>query len=105
MSKEVNKETTEKAPAVAKEVVETEAKPPPKKKKPAPLPVEPINLDDYTSQEQLEELGMDRLKGALMAIGVKCGGSLPERAARLWSLKGLKRADYPTKVRAKNFKV
>ena len=82
----------------------------PKQKKtkpvpPKPLLVEPLDLDEYTSQSQLEELGMDRLKGALMALGVKCGGSLSERAARLFSLKGLKREDFPMKVRAKNFKV
>jgi hypothetical protein len=72
---------------------------------PKPVAVQQLDLDQYTSQSQLEELGMDRLKGALMALGVKCGGSLPERAARLFSLKGLKREDYPIKVRAKNFKV
>jgi hypothetical protein len=110
ISKEVDKETTAAAPeshaTVAEKAEATEAKSPPKKKRPEPEPVEPINLEDYTSQEQLEELGMDRLKGALMAIGgVKCGGSLQERAARLWLLKGLKRADYPTKVRVKNYKV
>jgi Replication stress response SDE2 C-terminal len=82
----------------------------PKQKKtkpvpPKPLLVEPLDLDEYASQSQLEELGMDRLKGALMALGVKCGGSLSERAARLFSLKGLKREDFPMKVRAKNFKV
>lgn len=110
VSKEANVEEStavsgENASVAKEKESEPEAKPPPKKKKPAPLLVEPLNLDDFTSQEQLEELGLDRLKGALMAIGVKCGGSLHERAARLWSLKGLKRADYPTKVRAKNFKV
>jgi len=83
------------------------SQPPPKKKrtKPEPVVAEPLDLDQYTSETQLEGLGMDRLKGALMAIGVKCGGSLQERAARLWSLKGLKREDYPMKVRAKNFKL
>lgn len=112
LSKEVDKEATAAVPenhaTVAKkaEATETEAKSPPKKKRPEPEPVEPINLEDYTSQEQLEELGMDRLKSALMAIGgIKCGGSLQERAARLWLLKGLKRADYPSKARVKNFKV
>lgn len=81
--------------------------PQPKKKKakPAPVVAEPLDLNQFTSQGQLEELGMDRLKGALMAEQVKCGGSLQERASRLWSLKGLKREDYPSKVRAKNFKV
>ena len=35
----------------------------------------PLDLDEYESVKQLEALGLDRLKGALMAIGVKCGGT------------------------------
>jgi len=72
-------------------------------KKEDPVKVEALDLHQYSSAEDLEELGLDRLKGALMAIGVKCGGSLHERAARLFSLKGLEKKDYPKKVRAKNF--
>jgi len=67
------------------------------------LLLEPLMLDSYSSIEELEKLGMDRLKGASIAIGVKCGGSLQERAKRLFSLKGVDRKDYPMKVRAKNF--
>jgi len=67
------------------------------------LLLEPLMLDSYSSVEELEKLGMDRLKGASIAIGVKCGGSLQERAKRLFLLKGLDRKDYPMKVRAKNF--
>ena len=85
--------------------VETVRPPKKKKSKPAPVEAEPVDLDQYTSEAQLEALGMDRLKGALMALGVKCGGSLQERAARLWLLKGLKREEYPVKVRAKNFEL
>jgi len=48
---------------------------------------------------------MDRLKEALMALGVKCGGTCEQRAERLFSLKGVNRADYPKKIRAKNFKI
>lgn len=101
---------TKNTPAVpdsvlAKEDAPDTAKQPPRKKKPARVVVEPLDLNEYTSQGQLEDLGMDRLKGALMAVGVKCGGSLQERAARLFSLKGLKRDDYPIKVRAKSFQV
>lgn len=107
-SSAADNEATAQSAAVANEGASDE--PPPKqpkkkKAKPTPAAAEPLNLDDYTSEAQLEELGMDRLKGALMAIGVKCGGSLQERSARLWSLKGLKREEYPMKVRAKNFKL
>lgn len=38
-----------------------------------PVKVEAIDLSQYESAEALEKLGLDRLKGALMAIGVKCG--------------------------------
>jgi hypothetical protein len=69
--------------------------------KPAAIVVEPLDLKQFESAKQLEELGLDRLKGALMAIGVKCGGSLQERAARLWSLNGLKASNYPQKLLAK----
>ncbi len=62
--------------------------------------VEPLNLTDYNSVEELEELGLDRLKGALMAIGVKCGGTLQERASRLFSLKGLDASDFPKRILA-----
>lgn len=33
---------------------------------------------------------MDVLKAELMSRGVKCGGTLTERAARLFSIRGLK---------------
>jgi Replication stress response SDE2 C-terminal/Silencing defective 2 N-terminal ubiquitin domain/SPRY domain len=67
----------------------------------APVVIEKLDLNDYESVEQLELLGLDRLKGALMAIGVKCGGTLQERATRLYSLKGLEPAKYPPKLVAK----
>lgn len=70
-----------------------------------PVKMEALDLKQYDSAEHLEKLGLDRLKGALMAIDVKCGGALKERAARLFSLKDVERKDYPTKVRAKNFKI
>ena len=34
----------------------------------------------------------------------ECSGSLEERATRIFSLKGLKRSEYPKKVRGKNFR-
>lgn len=64
--------------------------------------VEPISLDGYTSAQELQALGLDRLKGALMAIGVKCGGTLEQRAERLFSLKGLRiPEDIPPELLAK----
>lgn len=34
---------------------------------------------------------MEKLKCALQALGLKCGGTLQERAARLFSVRGLAR--------------
>jgi len=45
-------------------------------KEPAPVVVEALDLDKTESAEELQELGLDRLKGVHMAVGVKCGGPL-----------------------------
>lgn len=79
-------------------------KPPKSNFKSAAVLPEELNLDKYETIEQLEALGIDRLKSALMAMDCKCGGSAHERAERLFSLKGLERKDFPTKVRTKSFK-
>lgn len=47
-----------------------------------------LDLSHVNSWEELSLLGLDRLKSALMALGLKCGGTLDERAQRLWSTKG-----------------
>ncbi|KAM3717030.1 Splicing regulator [Dirofilaria immitis] len=57
-----------------------------------------INLDDYDSAEKLESLGLDCLKRALEVRGLKCGGSLAERAIRLYSIKNLKPEQYPKNI-------
>lgn len=46
----------------------------------------PIELSDYNSPAELEAVGMIRLKHELARHGLKCGGSLSERAARLFLL-------------------
>jgi len=68
-------------------------------------PTKPASLDlnQYKSVQELVELGLDRLKSALLALKVKCGGTLEQRAERLFSLKGLDPNDFPMKVRAKGF--
>lgn len=48
----------------------------------------PLDLSGFSSVEELASLGLDRLKSALIALGLKCGGSLEERAGRLWKTKG-----------------
>lgn len=53
------------------------------------LPVEAVDLAAFSSAAELESLGLERLKCELMARGLKCGGTLQERAARLFAVRGL----------------
>ncbi|XP_056125721.1 splicing regulator SDE2 [Rhinichthys klamathensis goyatoka] len=48
-----------------------------------------LDLLSASGPEQLEALGLERLKKELMERGMKCGGTLQERAARLFSVRGL----------------
>jgi len=47
-----------------------------------------LDLSAFSSVEELASLGLDRLKSALLAINLKCGGTLEQRAERLFSVKG-----------------
>ena len=58
-------------------------------------------LQNASSAEELESLGLEVLKQALTCRGLKCGGTLSERAARLYSIRGLEPSNYPTKLLAK----
>ncbi|CAB3397687.1 unnamed protein product [Caenorhabditis bovis] len=58
----------------------------------------PINLDEFSSIDDLELLGLEHLKSALTERGLKCGGTLSERAARLFSVKGLTPHEYPKNI-------
>lgn len=61
---------------------------PPPEPAPAPPPPEcELDLSQYDHPVGLEGLGLDRLKAELQRQGLKCGGSLSERAARLFLLK------------------
>ncbi|XP_009987312.1 PREDICTED: protein SDE2 homolog, partial [Tauraco erythrolophus] len=53
--------------------------------------VEPIDLLAFNSAAEMEALGLDKLKMELMSLGLKCGGTLKERATRLFSVRGLSR--------------
>lgn len=46
-----------------------------------------MDLDVFDSAQEVEMLGSDRLKEALQALGLKCGGTMRERAERLWLTK------------------
>lgn len=48
-----------------------------------------LDLAAFSSAQELMSLGLDRLKSALMALGLKCGGTLEERARRLFATKGV----------------
>ncbi|XP_074279679.1 uncharacterized protein LOC141604977 [Silene latifolia] len=62
---------------------------------------QPLNFDDFNSASELEVLGMERLKTELQERGLKCGGTLQERAARLFLLKTTPLEKLPKKLLAK----
>jgi splicing factor 3A subunit 3 len=62
---------------------------------------QPLRLGMFNTVEELEALGMERLKEGLEALGLKCGGTLRDRAARLFSVRGKKPEDIPANLRAK----
>ena len=49
--------------------------------------VQAVELQTYANAVELEQLGLDNLKQQLQLHGLKCGGNLTERAARLFLLK------------------
>ncbi|XP_005404547.1 PREDICTED: protein SDE2 homolog [Chinchilla lanigera] len=55
------------------------------------LTEEGLDLLVFSSAAELELLGLEKLKYALAGLGLKCGGTLQERAARLFSVRGLVR--------------
>eukprot|EP00298_Acanthocystis_sp_HF-20_P001997 c12473_g1_i1.p1 GENE.c12473_g1_i1~~c12473_g1_i1.p1 ORF type:complete len:520 (-),score=199.78 c12473_g1_i1:41-1600(-) len=58
-----------------------------------------INLENILSIEELKEFGAEKLKDELQKRGLKCGGSLEERAIRLLSIKGLNYSDIPLNLK------
>lgn len=62
-----------------------------------------LDLGLYTDAGALEALGGDALKAELSRRGLKAGGSVAQRAARLLAVRGLAPADIPAKHRGKNF--
>jgi len=65
------------------------------KQEPEPKEIEEICVEEVKSVQELEQCGLDALKSALEKRGVKCGGTLEERAERLWSIRGLKQEEIP----------
>ena len=62
---------------------------------------QPLRLGMFNSPQELEALGLDRLKEGLEALGLKCGGTLQDRAQRLWSIRGKKPSEIPEKLKKK----
>jgi len=61
-----------------------------------------LDLSAFSSPEELASLGLDRLKSALMALGLKCGGTLEDRANRLFLTKGKKLSEIDPSMFAKS---
>ncbi|VIO94010.1 conserved hypothetical protein,hypothetical protein [Brugia malayi] len=60
-----------------------------------------LDLSSFETAIDLEALGLDRLKSALVALGLKCGGTLKERAERLFATKGHKLSEMEKTALAK----
>ena len=60
-----------------------------------------INIDVIGNVDDLKKLGLDHLKHLLKIRKLKCGGNLDDRAARLFSIKGLAPENYPKKIKQK----
>eukprot|EP00262_Sarcandra_glabra_P005877 TRINITY_DN177_c0_g1_i1.p1 TRINITY_DN177_c0_g1~~TRINITY_DN177_c0_g1_i1.p1 ORF type:complete len:439 (-),score=110.91 TRINITY_DN177_c0_g1_i1:318-1634(-) len=60
-----------------------------------------LDFLEYNSASEMEVLGMERLKAELQGHGLKCGGTLQERAARLFLLKTTPIEKLPKKLLAK----
>lgn len=77
----------EQSSVVVNQVPKTATPPPPAVEEPKDYP--PIDLEQFESAEELEPLGLNHLKIELTRRGLKCGGTLSDRALRLFSVKGL----------------
>lgn len=60
-----------------------------------------INLENYSTVSELEDLGLEVLKDELQKRGLKFGGSLRQRAERLFSIRGKPKSEWPASILAK----
>ncbi|CAH8509134.1 unnamed protein product [Dicrocoelium dendriticum] len=72
------------------------------KEKPPVQSLTDSQLIEIQSVEILESFGLDVLKQSLISRGLKCGGTLSERATRLFSIRGLAPDEYPARIKAKS---
>lgn len=61
-----------------------------------------LDLSGFSSPAELASLGLDRLKSALQSLSLKCGGTLDERANRLWLTKGKRIDELPEELFVKS---
>jgi len=84
-----NKEVKQQVPSKTEEKTQNTSKTTTQTSKP-----ELINLSQYSTAKDVEALGMNTLKDGLEDLGLKCGGTLTQRAERLWATKGLTKEQY-----------
>jgi len=63
-----------------------------------------INLSQVERFEDLMKWGGDKLKVELQKNGVKCGGTVEERAQRIWLIRGLTKEEIPPSLLVKGGK-
>ncbi|KAK8795666.1 hypothetical protein WA158_000323 [Blastocystis sp. Blastoise] len=56
------------------------------------------DLSIYKSVEEIEQLGLEECKNILTELGLKCGGTIKQRAERIFSVKDLKVTDIPLEL-------
>lgn len=61
----------------------------------------PIESSEYSSWAALIPLGSDNLKNELTRRGLKCGGTVEERAKRLFSIRGLSNDEINVKLKVR----
>ena len=62
---------------------------------------EDVNWTDFSSAHDLESLGRDKLKAVSVSLGLKCGGTLQQLAARVFSTVGKERQEWDPSILAK----
>jgi len=60
-----------------------------------------LDLSAFSNPDELASLGLDRLKSGLLALNLKCGGTLEQRAERLFMTKGVDVNGLPAHIFAK----
>ena len=62
---------------------------------------QPLDLDQFSSAKELEAQGAELLKLTLQQLGLKCGGTVEERAQRLFLVKGKNKDEIDRSLLAK----